>query len=43
MLVHLIPDMFNKLLENDLISKEQFKSLSPLKKPYGKKIRKFSY
>jgi hypothetical protein len=33
--------MFNKLLENDLISKEQFKSLSPLKKPYGKKLGNF--
>ncbi len=37
----MIPDLFNKLLENDLISKEQYKSLSPLKKPYGKKLGNF--
>jgi hypothetical protein len=37
----LIPELINKLLENDLISKEQYKSLSPLKKPYGKKLGKF--
>ena len=37
----MIPELINKLLENDLISKEQYKSLSPLKKPYGKKLGKF--
>ena len=37
----MIPELINKLLENDLITKEQYKSLSPLKKPYDKKLGKF--
>ncbi len=38
---HLIPDLINKFLENDLISKEQYSSLSPLKKAYGEKFGNF--
>ena len=37
----MIPDLINKLYENELISKKDFGSLSPLKKDYDKKLGNF--
>jgi hypothetical protein len=37
----MIPDLINKLFEDGLILKEQYESLSPLKKPYDKKLGNF--
>ena len=34
----MIPDLIDKFLEENLISNEEYKSVSPLKKPYGKKF-----
>ena len=39
----MIPDLIDKFFEEDVISKEQHKSLSPLNKPYGEKLGKFLY
>jgi len=39
----MIPDLIDKFLEDGVISKEQYKSLSPLKKPYGSKLGIFLY
>ena len=37
----MIPDLIDKLSENHIISNEQYKSLTPLKKPYDKKLGGF--
>lgn len=37
----MIPDLIDKLLEEDLLSKKQHESISPLKKPYGTKLGNF--
>ncbi len=37
----MIPDLIDKFYENELISKKQFESLSPLKKDYDKKLGNF--
>jgi hypothetical protein len=37
----MIVDLINKLFEDNLISKEQYESLSPLKKPYEEKFGNF--
>ncbi|HEX7468753.1 MAG TPA: hypothetical protein VF324_09250, partial [Methanobacterium sp.] len=37
----MIPELINKFFESDLISKEQYESISPLKKPYGQKLGNF--
>ena len=37
----MIPDLINKFYENELISKKDYESLSPLKKDYDKKLGNF--
>lgn len=37
----MIPDLIKMFFEADLISKEQYESLEPLKKPYGKRFGNF--
>ena len=37
----MIPELINKFYEDKLISKNQYQSLSPLKKDYDKKLGNF--
>jgi hypothetical protein len=37
----MIPDLIRMFFEDDLISKEQYESMKPLKKPYGERLGSF--
>lgn len=37
----MIPELIDKLFEDEIISQEQHKSLTPIKKPYGTKLANF--